>query len=308
MKSTVDSKTIRTSSLSRFALIFSVLIPFFFIVTPAHSCSFNCDKTPELRASGFATKTADATPYANGYRGETPAPAMANPANAKLVIWLHGQGNPRKKETCAAQHNLPPRSLLELEKAEDIYLYYHCSAVLDPRDKKENSPDDGMHYTYGYAMGYYTLGRVAELRTVLEGFQAIGVEPSNITLAGHSAGGWTALLAAASYPEKMQSVIAFAPAFAGRRSEESSYPWWRKIVRPEQIAIMTQPNNVAKLIFAYEDDAFNRPSDLAFITKTFPQSATLISQNCGKGHKTHKNDCQLDKTMALMKELILRPQ
>lgn len=270
----------------------------------AHACAFNCDKTPELRASGFATKTDDATPYANGYRGETPAPQIAKAETAKLIIWLHGQGNPRKKEPCSAQYNLPPRSLLELEEADNTYLYYHCTAVIDPKVKKDNVADDGIHYTRGYAMGYYTIACREELQGVLDQFHKIGVKPSNITLAGHSAGAWTALLAAASYPEKFNAVIAFAPAFAGPRNETNTYPWWRKIVRPEQMDMMTQPNNVPKLIFAYEDDAFNRPSELTFITQAFPDSATLISQKCGKGHKTHKNDCQMDETVKLMEAFI----
>ena len=275
-----------------------------FIKTPAQACTFNCDKTPELRASGFATKTDDATPYANGYRGDTPLPKISNATDAKVIIWLHGQGNPRKKEFCSAQHNLPPRSILQLGKEENIFVYYHCTAVIDPKVKKDNVPDDGIHYTRGYAMGYYTLGRRDELSDLLDTFHNIGVKPSNITLAGHSAGAWTALLAAAAYPQKFHALIAFAPAFAGPRNEENAYPWWRKTVRPEQIAMMTEPNDVPKLIFAYQDDAFNRPSELVFLSEAFPNSAKLISQKCGKGHNTHKNDCQLDQTLKLMKNLV----
>ena len=284
--------------------LFYLAIMIGFSSSSAQACAFNCDKTPELRASGFAAKSDAATPYANGYKGEMPALQMANADTAKVIIWLHGQGNPRKKEFCSAQYNLPPRSILQLDKAENTHVYYHCTAVIDPKVKKDNVADDGIHYTNGYAMGYYTVGRRDELQGLLDKFHEIGVKPSNISLAGHSAGAWTALLAAASYPEKFHAVIAFAPAFAGPRNEENIYPWWRKIVRPEQIAMMTQPNNVPKLVFAYEDDVFNRPSELAFLTKAFPNSATLISQKCGKGHNTHKIDCALDATVNLMKDVI----
>ena len=199
---------------------------------------------------------------------------------------------------------MPPRSVLQLGDDKNTFVYYHCSAVIDPKVRKDNVPDDGIHYIRGYAMGYYTLGRRDELSDLLDQFHKIGVKPSNITLAGHSAGAWTALLAAASYPQKFQAVIAFAPAFAGPRNEETTYPWWRQTVRPEQITMMTQPNEVPKLIFAYQDDAFNRPSELTFLIEAFPDTAKVIRQKCGKGHNTHKSDCQIEETVKLMKNLI----
>ena len=274
------------------------------LIRPAEACTFNCSKTPELKASGFISKKEQTAPYANSYRGEMPQIKMENAKAARLIIWLHGQGNPRKKERCGAQHNLPPRSIMALDEMADSHVYYHCTAVTDPRMEKDNVDHDGIHYTRGYAMGYYTLGRVAELEGLLDQFIALGVKPANITLSGHSAGGWTALLAAAAYPEKFENVIAFAPAFAGPRHEATQYPWWRNIARPEQMAMMSKPNDVQKLIFAYTDDRFNRPSELAFISQAFPTTSTLISQSCGAGHDTHKKDCQKDQTIAAMKDLI----
>ena len=272
------------------------------------ACSFNCSKTPELKASGFISKNDQTAPYANSYRGEMPEIVIENAQSKRLIIWLHGQGNPRKKERCSAQHNLPPRSVIALDEMPDTHVYYHCTAVVDPRVEKDNVADDGIHYTRGYAMGAYTLGRRDELEGLLDHLIALGVQPENITVTGHSAGAWTGLLAAASYPEKFETLIAFAPAFAGPRNEETMYPWWRKIVRPEQIEMLTKPNDVKKLIFAYTDDAFNRPAELAFLEKAFPQTSQVISQSCGAGHNTHKKDCKKDETIALMKALIVSRQ
>ena len=273
----------------------------------AKACIFNCSKTPELRASGFVSKSTAASPFANSYKGERPAITLSDPQSAKVIIWLHGQQNPRKKEQCSKQGNLPPKSILTLDEDENTFVYYHCTAVIDPKEEDANQPDDGIHYSWGFKNGSYTLARRDELAELLDQFIGLGVSPSHITLAGHSAGGWTALLAAASYPEKFNAVIAFAPAFAGIRSEEKLYPWWRKIIRPEQVKMITQPNDIQKLIFAYEDDAYNRPQELAFITEAFPDTATLIPQKCGGGHLTHKNDCQMEQTIELMKELISTP-
>lgn len=290
--------------LAAFLAVGAILAITIFGAKEGQACAFNCSKTPELRASGFVTKTDDATPFANGYRGKTPAPMIKNATEAKLVIWLHGQHNPRKKEVCSKQGNLPPKSVLQLGDLKDVFIYYHCTAITDPKVKKDNLPDDGIHYKGGYAHGSYILARRDELADVIDSFTALGVSPANITIAGHSAGGWTALLAAASYPDKIGGVIAFAPAFAGVRAEEDLYPWWRKIIRPEQIEMISQPNDVPKLIFAYEDDAFNRPQELRFLTDQFPDSARLISQKCGGGHLSHKNDCQRDQTVRLMTDFI----
>ena len=68
--------------------------------------------------------------------------------------------------------------------------------------------------------------------------------------------------------------------------------------------MMEQPNEVTKLVFAYQDDTFNRPRELTFPLEIFPNTAKVISQKCGKGHNTHKSDCQIEKTQKLMKDVI----
>lgn len=270
----------------------------------SHACAFNCSKTPELRASGFAIKSEGTAPFANSYRGDTPKPSINDAGSSRLIIWLHGQHNPRIKETCSKQWNLPPKSILTLAEMKNTHVYYHCTKVIDPKEEGQNVPDDGIHYKGGRKNGSYTLSRVGELGELLDAFIALGVQPENITLSGHSAGGWTSLLAAATYPEKFSNLIAFAPAFAGPRNEESLYPWWRKIILPEQVEMIKTPNEIKKLVFAYEDDAYNRPQELTFLTDAFPDTAQLVAQKCGGGHVSHKKDCDFDKSLQLMKELI----
>ena len=290
----------------RLQLVLGILLILCFAQASARACNSNCDIVSDIQDSGFVTHSENLSPLANVSHGFTPPPKIKHPENANVIIWLHGHVNSRRRQSCAAKQNHPPRSVLQLGSEPNTLLYFHCSSVTDTYSffKKDNVPDDGIHYKGKYANGSYTLGRRDELEDVIDDFLKIGVKPSNITLAGHSAGGWTALLAAAAYPEKIHAVIAFAPAFAGSRSKESVYPYWRRIVRPEQIVMMTQPNDVPKLVFAYEDDAFNRPIELSFLTTAFPGSATLISQNCGRGHSTHRDDCQFDKTVSLIKEFI----
>ena len=61
------------------------------------------------------------------------------------------------------------------------------------------------------------------------------------------------------------SAIIFAPAFAGPRHETKKYPWWREEARPAHIKEITKAKFIDVLVFAYEDDDFNRPEELKFL-------------------------------------------
>ena len=91
------------------------------------------------------------------------------------------------------------------------------------------------------------------------------LQPKNLFLAGHSNGAWTALMMMKDVNTRFNGVIAFAPAFAGKRSEISFAPWWRNTTRPRQIKEMLTAPRMDALVFAYENDAFNRPQELQFL-------------------------------------------
>ena len=268
-------------------------------INDASACSFNCDKTPTLNASGFVSKKEALTPYANSYRGETPPLTIPDAQNARIVIWLHGHHNPRRKEKCSKPGNLPPKSILQLDDMANTHVYYHCTQITTRAEKGKNKPDDGIHYAFNYALGSYTLDRRDELESLLDDFITLGVQPKNIVVSGHSAGGWTALLAAAAYPEKFNSLIAFAPAFAGTKADRRQWAH-TKIIIAEQERMVATANTVDKLVFAYENDKYNGPAELQFIADFFPDTAQLISRKCANGHMSHRKDCDLDQTINLI--------
>ena len=78
----------------------------------AKACIFNCSKTPELRASGFVSKSTAASPFANSYKGERPAITLLDPQSAKVIICFMASKTSRKKEQCSKQGNLPPNLFL----------------------------------------------------------------------------------------------------------------------------------------------------------------------------------------------------
>ena len=59
---------------------------------------------------------------------------------------------------------------------------------------------------------------------------------------------------------------------------------------------MIKANTIKALVFAYEDDEFNRSQELKFLTEKYPNSVKLVSYKCGNGHYTLHNDCKLSKT------------
>lgn len=283
--------------------LFSVIATSIWSSKAVLACSFNCDKTPTLNASGFVSKKDGLSPYANGYKGDTPPPVIPNAQERKIIVWLHGQETSVRAEKCSKEGNWPPKSILQLETEENTHVYYHCTKIKDRNGKGKNVPDDGIHYAYTWVLGSYTLDRRDELELLIDDFISQGVKPENIVISGHSAGGWTALLAAAAYPSKFGSLIAFAPAFAGSERQQEQWPH-TKIMQAEQERMVATANNVDKLVFAYENDKWNSPAELQFIADFFPDSAQLVARKCKNGHMSHRKDCNLDQTIHLINEFV----
>ena len=53
---------------------------------------------------------------------------------------------------------------------------------------------------------------------------------------------------------------------------------------------------IEALIFAYNDDPYNRPEDLMFLKDSYLDSIEIIGYNCGQEHLTHLKDCRLEET------------
>jgi len=239
---------------------------------------------PKLGAhTGFVTERSDLQPTAKSATRIEPRYAIPNAGKRIVVIYNHGTSRPQVRENCTAYFNRVPDTLLALRK-DSILIFRLCSAATEPRARS--------------GVGTYIYGRMAEVEATIRQLRRAGVKSRHIFVAGHSAGGWTALMLKAKKPALFNAAIAFAPAFAGPRSEEAKYPWWRREARPKQIAEMTRSKAMRALVFAYEDDPFNRPSDLAFLTAAYPKSVTLVPYGCAarRKHLIHHYDCRATDT------------
>lgn len=106
--------------------------------------------------------------------------------------------------------------------------------------------------------------RVAAIEQTLQELGNAGVDPSRIFLVGQSAGGWAALLHQKRYPGSANSIIAFAPAFAGKKHLRSDL--WQKRHETQSAEILAA-SHLSALVFAFENDAYNTAEDLAFLAQ-----------------------------------------
>ncbi len=106
--------------------------------------------------------------------------------------------------------------------------------------------------------------RVAAIEQTIQELGRAGVDSSRIFLVGQSAGGWAALLHAKRHPGGVNSIIAFAPAFAGKKNLRSGF--WQQ--RHDQMAQeLSTAQRIPALVFSFDNDAYNTPEDLAFLAR-----------------------------------------
>ena len=216
----------------------------------------------------------------------------ASASDTIVIIYNHGTRNPRKKENCNASYNQVPGSLKEIE-SKRLLIYFLCSNATE---------GEGSNHA-----GNQVYARMYEIEQALDQLLEQGIQPQHIFLSGHSKGAWSSLMLMNQVDKKFNAAILFAPALANRRSQQT-HPWWRNDVRPRQIKQMLKAQKIDALIFAYQDDNYNRPQDLHFLTDQYPHSVEIIGYRCAYEytHNTHLHDCQQSQTSKLIQNYINR--
>ncbi|MEL6233630.1 MAG: hypothetical protein AAFR46_04415 [Pseudomonadota bacterium] len=241
--------------------------------------------------SGFTDALEGSEPKRNKPYETIPPIGLPDPASARVVIWNHGTTSSLQREACATEGNAPPPSIRALED-DGVHIYFLCSQVA-VRARMQD-------------LGRYIYLRMEEVDATIRALTALGVPADQIYLAGHSAGGWTALMMAKEWGGRIGGIIAFAPAFAGRRDREDTREWLTE-AQPRLIDDMKTAERMRALVYAYTDDAFNRPQELAFLTERWPDGVALIAYGCDPeaDHGSHMNDCQAERTRAQIRRFVL---
>ncbi len=225
-----------------------------------------------LAAAGAAAEQGPAPPSPPERTAPRREPPAIDPDKSVILIFNHGTYRPQRRHVCNEERDVPA-VLRDLADINGWTIHYICSAATD-----EN------------VAGSYTYKRADEILAVVASYRARGVPARHIFLLGHSAGGWSSLMAARKDHSDFNAVVAFAPAFAGPRYEEAQYPKWRRELAPQQIAYLKEAKHIEALIFAYSDDDFDRPSELAPL-ESVPGLRILAFDACHQGHGTTYSDC-----------------
>lgn len=203
------------------------------------------------------------------------------------IIYSHGTGRPQRVEDCSQWYNQPPETITKLKEKIKLEVHFLCSKATD-----------------GNVPGSYIYKREEEIKAKINELLQDGIHAKHIFLAGHSAGAWSSLMSMDQVKRTFNAAILFAPACCGPRHEATKYPHWYGKIRPEQIKKMITVNNISAIIFAFEDDPFNRPNDLGFISQYHPKTSVVYSADCGNGHLSHLSNCKMDKIQSIIKEYI----
>ncbi len=204
--------------------------------------------------------------------------SLLHPENKILIIYNHGSQAENKKDYCYPNSWTTPSVIKRLSgdviNGLEVVVYGFCS------------PWRFGGYNGALRMGEpKVLKRAKSLEILVKQFIEHGVPGNRIFLAGHSAGAWASLLVARRGEVEFNSVIGFAPAFSGKEADRSE-GWWE--LRNQHVDYLQQAQYLPALIYAFESDPFNDPSDLSFLGTI--AGVVLINSDELPG-ATDGNDC-----------------
>jgi hypothetical protein len=243
--------------------------------------------------TGFITSDAGYSPKANGFfNSNSDQLEVPNAKDSTIIIYQHGHGPFAQPEDCRKSYNAVPEALYSVED-KFTKVFFLCSAVFDEVGKPGSTLDK----------------RIQEFKIAIDSLVQLGVRRERIFLAGHSTGGWAALLMQSDVQDIGGSIL-FAPAATGKKSDISIYPYWKTKARPKWVEQILSSPKVDALIFAYQDDPFEGPEDLTFLSERFPTTINLIAYKCPSTspnqHFVPFGDCRLSDSIREIKGYIMR--
>ncbi|MEM1345784.1 MAG: hypothetical protein AAGI34_14565 [Pseudomonadota bacterium] len=199
------------------------------------------------------------------------------PAKTNIVIWNHGTQAMGAAPSCMGESYFPPPAIMRLERIAHTRIYYLCTKA-----DQLNGPQA------------YFEARRDEILALVARFRAEGVPTERIFLAGQSGGAASAALALAAEPEAIGGAMLFALAWQGpgeglRRGNVVPEAHDAYIART-----LVEAENFEALLVAFENDAWNRPEDLAFLTSAHPLRLKTFVPGCGADHGGAFTGCAVE--------------
>jgi pimeloyl-ACP methyl ester carboxylesterase len=205
--------------------------------------------------------------------GEGELPPLDNPDKTIILLFSHGSGQEFINDPCEMQkynaaygvpaivHDLYGQTIGNLKIIVDGY----CTPTRR-----------GYYDMNSYTGDPKVLLRSKDIQARAKSFAAAGVPVRQIFLVGHSAGGWASLMAKVRNPGIANAVIAFSPAFAGQHKTRK--PGWQWL-QDKYVDEIRKAPRLDALVFAIENDAFETPQTLKFLSVIPGVTEIVLSDN-----------------------------
>jgi pimeloyl-ACP methyl ester carboxylesterase len=188
--------------------------------------------------------------------------SIANPKTKAVIVYLHGSVIEKMNDRC------DPDTAVLGESVPEVIQQLSGTQMLG-LEVMVFAPCHGRATNLGEPLKIDQ--RVQAIDETLKELNRAGIDPSQIFLVGQSAGGWAALLHQKRFPQSVNSVVAFAPAFAGKKRLRPEV--WQQ--RHElQAAEILSANAISSLVFAFQNDDYNSQDDLNFLSRI--KGTTLV--------------------------------
>ena len=199
--------------------------------------------------------------------------------NTVLIIYNHGSTNDQTIDKCTKPWDKVPPVILSLHdqkiKNFQIKIYKLCSGVRGWSKSEQDRMWKGhkgnkntfLELTNQEGLPLIqTQKQFRKQKVIKEKINNLidqGFE--NIVLAGQSAGSWASITLKSQFPEKIDGVIAFNPAFAGKLHVRKKWPYWEAI-RSYGISLMNLTNLKNTMVYAHSKDSYETPKTLSFLS------------------------------------------
>lgn len=239
----------------------------FFALLPLQGCKTTAEKLREIKISNNLTCTlAGHSQNSAKYiacknlldvaREESRFIPPLNPEtlrglqNKVIVIYNHGTSSLEHRRNCRPKNaeRIIKRYYSRKIENMDVHFYYFCSSVSNVISasgiSRYSDPSDWK--------SHISFDREKEIIKLVDRFLDAGVKPEHLFLAGQSMGSWSSLRLAASYPEKINSVIAFSPGCCGQTVGLRGYD-----IVTEMRQHLVRSKYVNAYVISHKDDPYN---------------------------------------------------
>lgn len=183
-----------------------------------------------------------------------------DPSDTVVLIFNHGSGPEFTPDRCKREKDVP-QVIRKLDHrrlgGKQVIVYAYCTPSRVGEYRHESRTGEPK-----------VVKRARDIEELVGDFMAAGFPSRNIFLIGHSAGAWASLLVARRRNVDFNSVIAFGPAFAGRKATRSQ-GWWD--LHRKQSAYLRRAPGLNAMVFAFEGDTY---SDISELGSTFGAPGT----------------------------------